>query len=84
MRFTLQFGLVTLLATGLCAPTPASKNIATRTDEDAKVIYPDYRRSLKVTSEGDEDAKVIYPDYRRSVKVVSEGDEDSKVIYPDY
>lgn len=31
-------------------------------DEDAKVIYPDYRREATVSS-SDEDAKVIYPDY---------------------
>ncbi|KAF2705426.1 hypothetical protein K504DRAFT_460179 [Pleomassaria siparia CBS 279.74] len=84
MRFALRFGLLNLLATGLCAPTPAGNNIATHADEDAKVIYPDYRRELKVIHEGDEDAKVIYPDYRRLVKVTSKGDEDSKIIYPDY
>lgn len=52
-------------------------------DEDAKVIYPDYRRSVTVASE-DQDAKIIYPDYRRSMTASSSSDEDAKVIYPDY
>ncbi len=51
-------------------------------DGDAKVIYPDYRRS-SIASSSDEDAKVIYPDYRRASRV-SSSDEDAKVIYPDY
>ncbi|KAI2607964.1 hypothetical protein GGR54DRAFT_618946 [Hypoxylon sp. NC1633] len=51
-------------------------------DEDAKVIYPDYRRAAAVTS-SDEDAKVIYPDYRRATTDAG-SDEDAKVIYPDY
>ena len=38
-------------------------NVAARTDNDAKVIYPDYRRSVTVKSSSDEDAKVVYPDY---------------------
>lgn len=56
-------------------------------DEDAKVIYPDYRRSaVAIPNSEDEDAKVIYPDYRRGISVSSrsEEDEDAKVIYPDY
>ncbi|KAF2845814.1 hypothetical protein T440DRAFT_472437 [Plenodomus tracheiphilus IPT5] len=89
MRLALHIAFLNLLATSFCAPVPmshdASRSVTVSSigDEDAKVIYPDYRRSVTVTSE-DQDAKIIYPDYRRSVTISSSGDEDAKVIYPDY
>ncbi|KAI1169512.1 hypothetical protein F4777DRAFT_572908 [Nemania sp. FL0916] len=83
MRFI--FFLAILTTRALCAPTAANSGRDTTVsnfDEDAKVIYPDYRRS-PVAASSDEDTKVIYPDYRRSPRV-SGSDEDTKVIYPDY
>ncbi|KAI0854659.1 hypothetical protein F4860DRAFT_520616 [Xylaria cubensis] len=78
----LIFSLAILTTCALCAPTALNSGRAATVsspDEDAKVIYPDYRRS-SIASSSDEDAKVIYPDYRRA----SGSDEDAKVIYPDY
>ncbi|KAI0886278.1 uncharacterized protein GGS22DRAFT_160450 [Annulohypoxylon maeteangense] len=60
MRFIIS--LVILATCAMCAPAPINSGRATTVstvDEDAKVIYPDYRRAETV----DEDAKVIYPDY---------------------
>ncbi|KAI9904350.1 hypothetical protein N3K66_000879 [Trichothecium roseum] len=68
MRFTLHPAILTTSA--LCAPAPApvansgrAVVVSGSNDEDAKFIYPDYRRrAIVVCAEGDEDAKVIYPD----------------------
>ncbi|KAF1964125.1 hypothetical protein BU23DRAFT_562189 [Bimuria novae-zelandiae CBS 107.79] len=86
MRIAFSFALVSLLSIGLGAPAPASKDVVSSSDDDAKVIYPDYRRSAEVTSShADDDSKVIYPDYRRSVETTnSHVDSDAAVIYPNY